>query len=80
MSITVTTTTGEVFMADAAVSIVRMMIDSERLRARKRLDTFMRSTARRCRIQTGATIDPSAADVFLLSLEREGFVTIEVAA
>lgn len=75
--IRVTTSTGECFEATTDRDIVRMMIDSERLAARKTLATFMASTARRCSIWNGSNIEATNALDFLESLAVEGFIMID---
>jgi hypothetical protein len=71
--------------ADGAVysgtpeEIVRAMIADERLMAKKTIGTFMRNTANRCAIYTGAVISTATALDFLRSLADEQYLLLEPA-
>lgn len=75
--VNVTTTTGESFTGASHREVVRAMVDSERLQARKRLVTFMMTTANRCALWNGSEIDPSNAQTFLVTLAEHGFIILE---
>lgn len=72
--IRVTTNTGEVFSAPTASTIVRKMIEGERLGASKTSDTFMRNTANRCLVWNGSDVSTESAEEFLRTLEAAGFI------